>query len=244
MPPSEGVQRYNWAILQTGSLPLRPDRRQDSSVDHRCTVALVWPADAPVSSEHPLLMTDPCFTSEGFEAAKGQLRRIGAYFEDIGHIFVTHLHADHMLHIPYDVPTLRFRPFRAGRVAALADLDTVHCPGHHPLLLALTFTDSEERAVWVVGDAVLDEEWLRAWQYYWPNGYQPPEIIETWRSVARILAGADVIVPGHGGPIEVSPALVSDLLASFPRAAHADQCPDVAETLRARLADLAADGEG
>jgi hypothetical protein len=37
--------------------------------------------------------------------------------------------------------------------------------------------------VCIAGDAILDIEWLKAWKYYWPNGYTVPEIVETWESV-------------------------------------------------------------
>ena len=33
-----------------------------------------------------------------------------------------------------------------------------------------------------------------AWQYYWPNVYEVPEIVETWRSLAKILATADTVI--------------------------------------------------
>jgi hypothetical protein len=37
---------------------------------------------------------------------------------------------------------------------------------------------------------MLDEEWLRAWGYY-PNHYKRAELIETWRSIARIFGDSE-----------------------------------------------------
>ena len=45
-------------------------------------------------------------------------------------------------------------------------------------LVSLAFAGSSGARVWVVGDAVLDEHWLQAWTYYWPNGYRSAEIVE------------------------------------------------------------------
>jgi glyoxylase-like metal-dependent hydrolase (beta-lactamase superfamily II) len=62
-----------------------------------------------------------------------------------------------------------------------------------------------------------------------------------WRSVARILARAQIVIPGHGPAFEVTPQLLRDLIAAFPAARHARQCPDVLEALRVRLASLEGD---
>jgi len=229
--------RFNWLVVQDGALPLRPDKRIDAQADHRCTSVLIWPEDESPSVRNTLLV-DPCFSDAGYDQALDRLETLGIGFDDIGHIFVTHLHSDHMLHLPWDVSSPRFRSFRPGRVAAFDGIAAVNCPGHHPLLLALVFGMPDGRAVWSVSDAVLDEDWLRAWGYYWPNGYAPDDVVDTWRSIGTILARADVIVPGHGLPITVTPDLLRDLLATFPLAPYADRCPDVADILQLRLAQL------
>jgi glyoxylase-like metal-dependent hydrolase (beta-lactamase superfamily II) len=233
MADRNAPRRFNWRILQSGSLPLRPDGSLDQQAEHRCAATLLWPEDESPTPDNTVLV-DPCFTAAGYDEAAAQLAALGAEFRDIGRIFVTHLHADHMLHLPSNA--------RAGRLATLRlddghefGLAAVDCPGHHPMLLALTFAAPDERQVWIVGDAVLDEAWLRAWKVYWPNQYSPPEVMQTWRSVGQIVARADVIVPGHGPAFGVTPDLVRDLLETFPNAPYADQCPQVIPLLRQRL---------
>lgn len=228
--------QFAWTILQQGQLPLRPNGSVRPGVEHRCTTTLVWPAECPPDVGNTL-MIDPCFTAEGFAQAEKVLGERGISFADIGHVFVTHAHADHMVHIPNGAQMGSYRMFRPiTRPDVFAAIEAQTCPGHHPMQQALHFEDPEGRRVWVTGDAVLNEEWLRGWSYFWPNGYGPQQIVETWRSVAHIISHADIIVPGHDAPLTVTAEMVSDLLDSFPQADYASHCPDVIAALRARLA--------
>jgi hypothetical protein len=63
-------------------------------------------------------------------------------------------------------------------------------------------------------------------------------IVQTWHSVAQILETADVVIPGHGAPILVDAELLRVLVSGFPRAAYANQCPEVADRLTRRLRQL------
>ncbi len=183
------------------------------------------------------MLTDPCFTFRGFQSAQNRLDRLGLSFDDIGRIFVTHPHSDHRLHMPRDAIRRRF-PHFDPRDTAMPGISAVSCPGHSRRLHALVFCAASGE-VWITGDAVLDEEWLRAWGFYWPNGYSPEEIIQTWQSVAMIIKNADVIVPGHGEPFRVTADLVAHLLAGFPHATYADACEyEVSDLLRERLNEL------
>lgn len=234
-------QRYHWRILQQGALSLGPDGASyNRGVEHRCTVTLVWPEGARPERANTV-MFDPCFSDTGYWDAVAEFDALGAMIDDVGRVFTTHLHHDHMLHLPYSVQAPHFRSLRPEAIREsdpLAGLRFELCPGHHPLLIAPSFIDSNGRAVWVASDAILNLEWLRAWQYYTPNRYNRDEVIETWRSLACILSEADIVIPGHGPALEVSAGLLAELLESFPHAPYAARCPDVAEMLQDRLARL------
>ncbi len=229
--------RYHWEILQDGFLPLRPDGSVDEAVEHRCTSVLIWPQGTPPAAENTILV-DPSFSENGWTQAVQRLDGLGVAPQAIYRVFITHPHNDHMPSLPDSAPSLRFRQVTFTDVGRIDGIEAKQAPGHYPVLLALAFQDTDDRATWVVGDAVLDEEWLRAWNYYWPNGYAPAEVVETWRSVARILSSADLVVPGHGPALPVTPDLLRDLIANFPRAPYADRCPEVRDMLAARLDQL------
>lgn len=229
-------QRYQYCILQAGDLPLAPNGARRNPAEHRCTVTLVWPHNqAPVFSN--TLVIDPCFTMRGFEEAQARLGELHCSLAGIGRVFVTHLHGDHIPRVPFDIEKpcfTHFQPPPPGDL--LAGLATTPLTGHALDLRGLIFTLSNGRKVWVVGDAILNQSWLEAWGYYWPNRYTPPQIIQTWRSVAHIIAGADWIIPGHGEPVAVTAALVSRLLDNFASACYSAECPDVPSILADRLA--------
>jgi len=113
-------------------------------------------------------------------------------------------------------------------------MEEIAIPGHAMDLVALRFS-ARDGDVWIVGDGILNLEWLAAWSYYWPNAYGLDDIVETWRSVARILATADVVIPGHGPPIRVDANLLRVLLDAFSSAEHGWRCPEVADRLRERM---------
>lgn len=223
-------QLFGWLVLQEGALPLRPDGSTRLEAEHVCTSVLIWPEGEKPGIENTLL-TDPCFTTHGMAQARERLESVGCPLEETGSVFITHAgHWDHEPEVPAGVSRPAWRIVSPGQT----EMATVHLPGHHPYLHALAF-NSRDGAIWVVGDAILDDEWLRAWRYYWPNEYTREEILQTWRSVSRIMASADVIVPGHGPPITVTPELLKELIDRFEDAKHWTTCPDVLECLEKRL---------
>src|SRR5262249_312681 len=220
--------------LQEGSLPLTPQGRHRPEVAHVCTSVLVWPEGEEPAAANTVL-TDPCFPRASFPIAEGLLRQRGKSFADVGHVFATHQPGAPRLYLPVREPPAHFVPFRRQDTGPLAGIETMPCPGHSPDLKALVFRSAGAR-VWIVGDAILNGDWLRAWGYYWPNCYGRAELVEPWRSVARVPARADLVIPGHGAPIAVTADLLVELLAGFPHAEYAGDCPDVAAALRQRLA--------
>ena len=233
------VKPYRYVLLQQGTIPLAPDGTVDRSIEHRCTSVLIWPEDEQPSLGNTIL-TDPCFTSTGFGYASAQLQQWNLSFADIGRIFVTHRHRDHMPNLSYFFGRTKFKNFRGGTRKTLASLLTVPYPGHAPDLRALVFRAGSHQTIVIVGDAILDRAWLEAWGYYWPNGYLPYEIVQTRESVAQILAIADVIIPGHGQPITVTAALIKALLSTFPSAEYASECQGIEQVLNNRLDQILA----
>ena len=227
-------QLYQYRILQRGMLPLSPEGAMDLSKEHRCTALAIWPA-----GERPLpnrtIFTDPSFTSAGKKEAQEHAARIGLTIEMMRMIFVTHRHRDHL---PSELERSTAHIFQKHVPVAFSDMQVELCPGHAPDLHALIFQTAQHKSVWVVGDAVLNREWLLAWGYFWPNKYGRDEIVETWRSIAKILAHADIVIPGHGDEIQLTPELLNHLLTTFPNAPYAAMLPEVATTLRERLQRL------
>ncbi|MBC8871227.1 MAG: hypothetical protein H8E44_17510 [Planctomycetes bacterium] len=238
--------RYQWLILQGGSLPLRPDGRTEPQ-EHLCTSTLVWPADREPSFANSIVV-DPCFGPSGFESVVRRLSDMDASFRDIGYCLETHQHYDHVSNLPTTRSLLTEGDSESANMARwvhvgpddsipLPGIELISCPGHEPDLMALRF-DALDGETWIVGDAILDQQWLLAWLFYWPNGYLKHEIVETWRTVAKILDTAQVVIPGHGPPIRVDADLLQTLIDRFPHAPYSDSCPEVAETLSDRLQRL------
>jgi glyoxylase-like metal-dependent hydrolase (beta-lactamase superfamily II) len=231
-------QRYEWKILQEGVLALRPDGQWDEVSGHYSSCALLWPAGQSPQRGNTLI-SDPCLLSDRHEEIMAELQAIGYSLYNIGVYHVTHTHFDHQPCLGEASRLLAGKPYQLGQFdEQLPGLRLQLCPGHDPLQQALVFTDTEDQEVWIAGDAILDIDWLLAWKYYWPNGYSPEEIVQTWRTVAKILASAEVVIPGHGPVINVTADLLQTLVNGFDSAEHADRCPDVKETLQARLDKL------
>jgi len=231
------MSQFNYAILQPGSIRAKPSGRLLPFAEHRSTSAIIWPEGHSPSIETSIL-TDPCFTTDGYKHSIEVLNELGMTFADMGYVFITHPHDDHTLRFPPGTPKPTYRWFNPSDEIWSSGIRTSSYPGHSVDLKSLIFRSSSGETVYIAGDAILNEEWLMAWQYYWPNRYSQAEIIQTWKSVAAIIASADVIVPGHGTPISVSVTLVEELLSGFPSAQHSESCEEVAQVLEKRLSEL------
>ena len=140
---------------------MSPNGTVDHTVEHRCSSVLIWPEGESPSPQNTLL-TDPCFTARGLSSAKQALARFGLQFTDVGEIFITHRHGDHL---PI-IPSHQHSPhFQRKEPVSLPGVTTVPCFGHAPDLHALVFCAISGESVWVVGDAILDLPWLIAWKY-------------------------------------------------------------------------------
>ncbi len=233
----QSARQYHYLILQPGELPLTTDGKFNVAVEHRCTSVLIWPEGQRPCFRNTVL-TDPCFTPYGFRRAEEQLEQLRLSFDDIGHVFMTHQHRDHILNLPLFISRKEFAEFPHTTNETLSGIRIRPYPGHSPEQQALVFRSPADRNVYVVGDAVLNLQWLKGWGYYWPNYYVASEIIQTWKSLAQIFAEADLIIPGHGQPIAVTVPLVRELLSTFVFAKYAGECPQVEQTLNTRLQQL------
>ncbi|MHB8953017.1 MAG: MBL fold metallo-hydrolase [Pirellulaceae bacterium] len=237
--------RYQWAILQDGQLPLRVDGHVTQQA-HLCTVTLIWPRAESPSRDNSLIV-DPCFSVDTIVEAEARLQQLGASLDSIGYFFETHGHLDHKIHVPRSMwPDKRLCLTRKRAIKwdrwsdateAFPGIRMVACPGHAADLRVLSFRGAHG-VVCLASDVVLNREWLVAWQYYWPNVYEVSEIIETWRSVAKILATADMVIPGHGPAIQITGDLLRELIDNFPRAEYGSCCPEVVGVLDQRLQEL------
>jgi glyoxylase-like metal-dependent hydrolase (beta-lactamase superfamily II) len=233
------VTRYEYRILQIGTLPLNPEAEYDPSIEHRCTSVLIWPEGAEPNHRNSVLC-DPCFTAGGYDKALKHLEKLGFSFQRVGWIFVTHPHRDHRSNLADFMGQQPGNSFIQNGRTHLESFASILLPGHASTQKGLFFRTANGHMICVCGDAILDETWLRAWKYYWPNFYDESEIVQTWRSVALVLAHADVVIPGHGVPFQVTSELLEHLIRTFKQAEHAGQCPDVLETLTQRRGQLIA----
>jgi glyoxylase-like metal-dependent hydrolase (beta-lactamase superfamily II) len=119
----------------------------------------------------------------------------------------THLHSDHcanndLFRYAVQMAHVKERPDRRF-VSVATDhelypgIDLVHTPGHTPGTMSV-FVDADRRYA-IVGDAIPTFENVRRWV--------PPGIVSdadaALRSMKKIIAYADVVVPGHDTPFEV-----------------------------------------
>ena len=119
----------------------------------------------------------------------------------------THLHSDHCANndlFRYAVQMAHEKERPDRRFVSVTDdhelypgINLVHTPGHTPGTMSV-FVESDRKYA-IVGDAIPTFENVRRWV--------PPGIVsdgdEALRSMKKIVAYADVVVPGHDTPFEV-----------------------------------------
>jgi glyoxylase-like metal-dependent hydrolase (beta-lactamase superfamily II) len=164
---------------------------------HVCgTVSLIRSGGVVIVAD-PGMMTTPTLLRDS-------LREHGLGVADVTHVFVSHHHLDHT------------RNIGMFPIAAVVDADSIYCgdvwdehvgSGYHlapDVSILSTPGHATECASLVVATA---DQGVVVYTHAWWHSDMTPEIDplafsqdELERSRARILAIADVIVPGHGEP--------------------------------------------
>jgi glyoxylase-like metal-dependent hydrolase (beta-lactamase superfamily II) len=134
------------------------------------------------------------------------LERLGISTDDVTHVFVSHHHLDHTVNIALfrRAEIVDFRTTRrddqvnphSGEGFKLAPNTTVWVtPGHSPQDASLVVDTAQGR---------------HAFTHLWWRSDRTPEVdpysldpAELARNRERLLAGVDVVIPGHGAPFRV-----------------------------------------
>lgn len=134
------------------------------------------------------------------------LERLGVSPDDVTHVFVSHHHLDHTVNIALfrQAEIVDFRTTRrddrvnphSGEGFQLAPNTTIWVtPGHSPQDASLVVDTADGR---------------QAFTHLWWRSDRTPEVDpysldpeELARNRARLLAGVDVVIPGHGAPFRV-----------------------------------------
>lgn len=230
---NQNEESYQYTILQSGSLPLKPNGKVDFNIEHKCTSLLLWPENQEPTPENTIL-ADPCLTPENIKVLEQKLQKYRMCLSDIQYFFISHKHRDHLPTFSYDknyVKLVKDRKLFSG-------ISTTPCTGHAHDLKSMVFQLGTKEEIWFVGDAVLNKEWLKAWGYYWPNRYTEEDVVQTWKSLAKILSQADIVIPGHGMEIRITSQLLKELIQSFPQAKHSERCFSVEALLKKRMKEL------
>jgi glyoxylase-like metal-dependent hydrolase (beta-lactamase superfamily II) len=135
------------------------------------------------------------------------LRDLGVAVEDVTHVFLSHHHPDHTVNIAL-FPNAEVVDFWARYRDDLwldHDGDGYHLSPNAELWLTPGHTEEDATLV------VTAEDGVYAMTHLWWKSDRTPDIdplgadqaaIEVGR--ARVLAAADVVIPGHGGPFRVA----------------------------------------
>ena len=161
------------------------------------------------------LLVDPSL-AEAAEMTKELDRRTGIKPRDVTAVFVTHEHGDHVAGLAH-FPEARWlaSPAVAGllnqsgklsrRVEGTTDrlfnaIEVIPTPGHTDSHHSLRF-DCEGLSIVIAGDAVATRDFFRARQGY----YNAVDFDLSARSMDKLAALADIIVPGHDNYFLVDP---------------------------------------
>lgn len=203
----------HWSVLTIGHLSRNRFWGEDDRAARRsplCTSALVRARESVIVVDPPLPPAEMPVLLD---------RRAGLTVAEVTLVYLTHFHGDHRAgleafpDIPWRMPDAEVRfwqerlaPDSAERrlleritpVAAeggeiAPGVRTLHLPGHTPGLAGLIFTDREGRRVVLASDAAMTRDFYEARVGYF-NSHDTRAV---GRSIDRLRAEADVILPGH-----------------------------------------------
>ena len=153
------------------------------------------------------LLVDPSLT-DGEQMAKELDRRTGVKPTDISAVFVTHEHGDHwagLSHFPRaqwfagpivaDIlnKTGKFKkPIEPAKEKLFDAVDVMPTPGHTAGHTSLRF-DCDGKSIIAAGDAVATHDFFRDRRGY----FNAVDFALSAKTMDRMAAAADIIVPGH-----------------------------------------------
>ena len=197
-------ETLTYKILYEGTLPRDPHGNWNSNILHRCTTALIYCMKNEEIDKSSTILTDPGWTDndEELKIING-LEKIDLSFEDIEYVFITHAHNDHICGIMNCSAIENAKILmKDSEIMNRFPLEIFSTPGHSPDSRTLCF-QCDKKYTAVVGDAVINEDYLINQEIYRPNGYTGKEEKQTIETMQFIKDKFDVIIPGHGKAIDL-----------------------------------------
>lgn len=202
-----------WTVLTIGHLSRNRFWGEDEAIARRsplCTSTLVGIGDA-------VILVDPPLPPDEMPGLLD--RRTGLSVADVTHVFLTHFHGDHRFGleafpgVPWLLPDAewvfwdtrlapdagerallkRVTPITAEASEHWPGVTTLHLPGHTPGLAGLAFRDRDGFRVVIASDAAMTRDFFDARAGY----FNSHDFDAVARSIDRLRAEADIIVPGH-----------------------------------------------
>ena len=193
-----------WDLISIGNLSRNRYWGESDDKAYRnaiCTSTLV-------RGEDFTLIVDPPYGDED-QMCSELFRRTGLQQSDIGTVFLTHEHGDHIVgakHFPDAqviaaplVADILNQSGKAGPQVAAADatlfgcIDVIHTPGHTTTHHSLRF-DWNGHSVLIAGDAAMTRDFWRERRGY----FNSVDFEAATATIEKLANAADVIVPGHG----------------------------------------------
>ncbi len=201
------MDQIKYKILIHGSLPVDANLKYHGDIPHICTSTLIYKIKDNTIIKDSLVLCDPAWIDSQYEdQIRQNLHSLDLTFADINYVFVSHEHMDHCLALHSSSLLNSAIRLTQKNIYLIKDLSIRSAPGHTHDSLILFFK-SEDIKTAVVGDAIINEEYLLNWEVYRPNGYSEKEIKQTRKTMNYLIKHFSVIIPGHGDAIYVNKEL-------------------------------------